>query len=88
MSLFFVGLRIGGGNEKVIYVDDQPSFRDHIAERVVHESLKCGGGVAKAKEHDSQFKESFVCDEGRLPLVTILDVDIVVSPMTLNLVKW
>ena len=42
--------------------------------------LECGGGVAKAEEHDSRFEESFVGDESRLPLVTILDVDIVVPP--------
>ena len=85
MSLFGVGCRIRGGNKEVIHVDDEPSFCDHVSERVIHESLECGRGVAKAKEHDSQFKESFVGDEGCLPLVAILDMDIVVSPTNVKL---
>ena len=81
----FVGLRVGGGDEEVIHVDDKPSFSDHVPEGVVHESLEHGGGVAKAEKHDSGFKESLVGNEGGLPLVTIFDLDIVVSPMDIEL---
>ena len=81
---FSVGFGIRGGNKKVVHVDDEPSFSDHISERVVHESLECGRGVAKAKEHDCQFEESFVRDEGRLPLVAIFDADIVVPPTNIE----
>ena len=31
-SPFRVGLRVGGGGEKVIHVDDQPSFSDRVSE--------------------------------------------------------
>ena len=78
---FCVGLGVGGGNEEVIHIDDEPSFSDHISEGVIYESLECGGRVTKAKEHDGGFEEPFVGDEGCLPLVTILDADIVV-PLT------
>ena len=82
---FSMGLWIWGGNEKVVHVDDEPSFSDHVSEGVVYESLECSGGVAKAEEHDGGFKESFVHDEGRFPLMTILDADIVVSPTNVKL---
>ena len=75
-----VGLGIGGGDKEVVHVDDELSFSDHVPERVVHEPLERGRGVAKAKEHDSRFEESFVCDESGLPLVAVLDTDIVVPP--------
>ena len=84
-SLFGMGLGVGGGNEKVVHVDDKPSFSNHVSKRVIHELLECSRGVAKAKEHDGGFKESFVSNEGRLPLVTIFDADVVVPPVNIEL---
>ena len=81
----FVGFGVGRGNEEVVHVDDQPSFSDHVSERIVHALLECSRGVAKAKEHDHQFEESFVHDESRLPLVIIFDADVVVSPTDIEL---
>ena len=51
-----MGGLVRGEYEKVIHVDDKPSFGNHISERIVHKMLKCGGGVVKTKEHDSRFK--------------------------------
>ena len=65
-------------DENVIHVDDEPPLGDHVTERVIHEPLEGGRGAAKPKEHDSWFKESFVCDEGSLSLISIFDVDIVI----------
>ena len=84
-DVFSVGLGVGEGYEKVIYIDDKPSFSNHVAERVIHESLESSGGVVETKEHDCQFKESFVSDKGCLPLVAIFDVDVVVSPSNIKL---
>ena len=42
--------------------------------------MEGGGGVAQAKEHYGGFEQSFVGDKGCLPLVSISDADIVVSP--------
>ena len=39
-----------------------------------------GGRVGHAKEHDSVFIESLVGNEGSLPLVSILNSNIVISP--------
>ena len=84
-SPFSVGLWIGRDDEKVVHVDDEPSFSNHILEGVIHESLERSRRVAKAEEHDSGFKKSFVCDEGCFPLVAVFDADIVVSPTNIEL---
>ena len=47
-----VGPWVGGGDKKVIHVDDKPSFSNHISDGVIHELLKCSGRVTKAKEHN------------------------------------
>ena len=84
-SLFSMDCGVKGGNEEVIHVDDKPSFGDHVSEGVVHESLEHGRGITKTKEHHSWLKESFVGNEGCFPLMTILDTDVVVSPMNVEL---
>ena len=71
---------VGGEDEEVIHVDNEPSFGNHIAEGVIHESLECGRGVGETEEHDGGFEEPLMGDEGGFPLVSILDMDIVVSP--------
>ena len=79
-SAFFVNGGVRGEDEEVIHVDNEPSFGDHIAEGVIHESLERGGGVGEAEEHDGGFEEPLMGDEGGFPLVSVLDTDIVVSP--------
>ena len=70
---------IRGIDEEIIHIDNKSPFCDHIAERVVHEPLKGGRRGDKAKEHYGWFKKFFVGDEGGFPLVSILDMDIVIS---------
>ena len=43
---FGVEVVVWGRDEEVIHVDDKPSFSDHVPERIIHESLEGGGGVA------------------------------------------
>ena len=74
-------------DEEVIHVDNKPSFCDHIAEIVVHELLKGSRRVGEAKKHHGWFKKSFMGDESSFPLVSILDVDIVISPANIKLGK-
>ena len=76
---FTVDFFIRREDEEVVHVNDKSSFSDHVAEGVVHETLEHGGGVGKAEEHDSGFKEAFVGDEGSFPLVTVFDLDIVIA---------
>ena len=78
---------IRGEDEEVIHVDDEPSLGNHIPEGVVHESLECSRGVIKTKEHDCRFEKPLVGDESRLPLVSVLNVNIIVSPSNIKLGK-
>ena len=76
---------VGGIDEKIIHVNNEPSFGNHVAEGVVHETLEGSGGVGESEEHHRGFEESFVGDEGRLPLVTIFDSYVVVPPADVEL---
>ena len=76
---------VGGVDKEVIHIDDKPSFSNHVAEGVVHKMLESGGGVGKSKEHHGGFEESLMGDEGRFPLVTVLDPYIVVPPSYVKL---
>ena len=76
---------VRGVDKKVIHIDDEPSFGNHIAEGVIHESLKGSGGVGEAKEHYGGFEESFVGDEGCLPLMAVFDSYIVIPPSYVEL---
>ena len=82
---FFVEGGVGGVDEEIIHVDHEPSFGDHITEGIVHEPLKSGGGIGEAKEHYGGFEESFVGDEGRLPLMAVPDSYIVIPPLYVKL---
>ena len=84
-GVFLMEGGVGEIDEKVIHVDDEPSFGNHVAEGVVHESLKSGGGVGKPEEHDGGFEQPFVGNEGCLPLVAIFDLYVVVSPANVKL---
>ena len=82
---FFMEGGVGGVDKKIIHIDDEPSFGNHIAEGVVHEALEGGGGVGESEEHHRGFEKSFVSDEGRLPLVAILDSYVVIPPADVEL---
>ena len=83
--MFFMIFVIVRVDEEVIHVDDEPSFCNHIPERVGHESLESGGRVGHAEEHNSRFVESPVGNESSFPLVSLLDSDIVISPLYIKL---
>ena len=76
---------IGGVDEEIIHIDNEPSFSDHIAEGVVHEALEGSGGIGEAKEHYSGFEESLVSDEGCLPLMAIFNSYVVIPPPYIKL---
>ena len=80
-----MGGRVGGVNEEVIHVNDKPSFCDHIVKRVIHEVLESGRGIGETEEHYHRFEESFMDDKGSFPLMSIFDLDIIVSPLDIEL---
>ena len=71
---------VGGVDEKIIHVDNEPSFSNHITEGVVHEALEGCGGVGESEEHHGGFEEPLMGDEGGFPLVSVFDPYIVISP--------
>ena len=73
-----------GVDSHVIHVDLKPLLWKHIREDMVHESLEGGGSVAESKEHDGGFKESHGGDESGLPLIFLLDANVVISPMNVK----
>ena len=77
---FFVEGGVRGVDKKIVHVDDEPSFGNHIAEGVIHEALEGGGGVGKSEEHHGGFEEPLMGDEGGFPLVSVFDSYIVISP--------
>ena len=80
-----MGGHVRGINEEVDHVNDKPSFYDHIAKGVIHEVLGSGGEIGETEEHHSGFKESLMGDEGSFPLMSIFDLDIIVSPSDVEL---
>ena len=52
---------------------------------MVHECLEGAGGIAEAKEHDSQLKKTQRSDERCFPLIFLSDLDVVVSPSNVEL---
>ena len=64
----------------VIHVNDEPSFGNYISEGGVHEGLEGWQRITLAKEHNQQLIEAIRGDEHSLPLISFLDVDVVIPP--------
>ena len=47
---------VRGEDEEVIYIDDKPSFSNHVSEGIIHEVLENGRGVVEVKKHDTGFE--------------------------------
>ncbi|KAG5335719.1 hypothetical protein C0989_000561 [Termitomyces sp. Mn162] len=69
-----------GVDEDVVKVYAHYALHDEVPENVVHHSLEGGGAVGESKEHNKQLEQSSVGLESDLPLVSILDMHIVVAP--------
>ena len=70
---------------KVIHVNFEPSFCDHVCEDMIHEGLNSWWSVAKTKEHDGGFIEAKGGDERCLPLILFFDANVVVTPTDIEL---
>ena len=85
-SLFMVeGNVVFSVDAEVIHVDFQPFLSQHVSKDVIHECLKRGGSIAESEEHDSGFEESHGSNESGLPLILLPDVNVVISPMNVEL---
>ena len=52
---------------------------------MVHKGLECRRCIAKTKEHHRGFIKIKGSDEGYLPLIRFLDLNVVVSPLNIEL---
>ena len=52
---------------------------------MVHKGLECRRCIAKTKEHHCGFIKTEGSDEGCLPLIRFLDLNVVVSPSNVEL---
>ena len=58
---------------------------NEIFEDVIHHHLEGSWAVGEAKEHDQGFEEALICLEGGLPLISLSDPYIVISPSYVQL---
>jgi len=67
-------------HHEVVHVDDEPSFHKVVGEDMVHERLEGRWRVALAEEHDCWFIEPIRSSESGLPLVGLLNPNVVIFP--------
>ena len=80
-----MGGSVGRVDKKVVHVNNEPPFCNHIMERVIHELLEGGRRIGETEEHYSWFEESFMGKESGFPLVSIFDTDVVIFPTDIKL---
>ncbi|KAI0312979.1 hypothetical protein OF83DRAFT_1036300, partial [Amylostereum chailletii] len=65
-------------DKDVVHVDDNLATVNEIFEKFIHHCLECRRRIHKAKEHHQGFVQPTVSFESGLPLVSFLDMDILV----------
>ena len=78
VAVLLLGL---GEDENVIKVYAYHSFSNEVPEDVIHHGLECSWAIGEAKEHDQWFKQPLICLECCLPLISFLNVHIVIAPV-------
>ena len=73
--------------EDVVEIDYEVACVNEIGKDVVHERLKCSGGVAEAKGHDKGFEESEGAFESGFPFVAFANADVIIAPTDVKLGK-
>jgi hypothetical protein len=61
-------------DQDVVDIDDDANIK-HIAENVIHETLKNRGTIGKTERHDLPLKQAIACSKGSLPFVSFHDLD-------------
>ena len=74
-----------GVDQNVIQIDNDHTFRNELPEQVVHHGLEGRRAVGQSEEHHQRFKESARSPKCGLPLVTLLDPDVVETPPDVEL---
>ena len=81
-SVFGEGIQV---DQDIVEVDTYQAFHDEVSENVIHHGLESGQAIGETKEHHQAFKQLLVSSEGGLPLITLLDSDIIVPPLNIQL---
>ena len=84
---FSVSFLCHGVNENIVNIDFYFPRKDEIPQNFRHHRLKGAWGVTKSIEHYQRFKESTICSECSLPLISFFDAHIVVAPADIQLGK-
>ncbi|KAG5349114.1 hypothetical protein C0989_005821 [Termitomyces sp. Mn162] len=79
-----VFLQCFGVDEDVVKVHADYTFYNEVPEDVIHHGLEGGWAVGETKEHNKWLKQSPVGPEGHLPLISLLNVHIVVTPLDIQ----
>jgi len=74
-----------GEDQDVVQVDHHNTFHYEVSEDVVHHGLEGGQTVSHFKEHYQGFEQALIGSEGRLPLISRLNANIVETPMDIQL---
>ena len=74
-------------NGQVIHVNNKPTFVDVVGEVEVHECLKRWRRTTESEKHHRWFEQPKRCDESSLPFITLLDLNVVISPLYVELGK-
>jgi len=78
LVMLFFGLTTK--DKDVIHVNGHYPFVNKLFEHVLHHHLKGGRVICQAEEHNQGFKETLVHPEGSLPLVSLFNMHVIVSP--------
>jgi len=74
-------------DQDVIQIDHHDAFHYEVLEDVIHHSLEGGQTVGHSEEHHQGFEQASIGLEGHLPLVSRFDVDVVETPVDIQLGK-
>jgi hypothetical protein len=74
MDVFPVVRQVIGIDQDVVDIDNDANIK-HIAENVIHETLKNRGTACKTERHDLPLKQTVSGLEGGLPFVAFRDSD-------------
>ena|SRR5258708_3146069 len=70
-------LRMDG---EIVHVNGHPPLSNLSMEDHVHHHLEGSGGIGQPEEYDRWFEEAFWGEECHFPFVSLLNVNVVVSP--------
>jgi len=72
-------------DQDIVQINHHNAFCYEVLEDVVHYSLEDSRAIGHPKEHYQEFEQASIGLEGHLPLVSGLNMDIVETPMDIQL---